>query len=121
MKVSDPAVHSNRRSNVSGNVPADAQAEAQATRAKARPNSSSNKKEGPAAVAEQKDPPFASADLSSKGKEFVRAKSIATGAPDVREDKVSGLKAKVADGTYKVDPEAVAGRLLSEHLLTRGS
>jgi len=34
-------------------------------------------------------------DLSSKGKEFARARAVAGGAPDVREDKIAELKKRI--------------------------
>ena len=56
------------------------------------------------------------ADLSIKGKEFSRAHSVASATPDVREDKIADLKKRIADGSYRVDAEAVADKMISEHM-----
>ena len=60
------------------------------------------------------------ADISSRGKEFARAKEVAANAPDVREEKVAELKRRIAEGKYKVDANAVADKLVNEHLTTSG-
>lgn len=57
------------------------------------------------------------AKLMSEGLQAVKD------APDVRTDKIAALKAKIAAGTYKVDPDALAEKMLNdslaEDLLTR--
>lgn len=58
------------------------------------------------------------AEISSRAKEFGRAKSVASSAPDVREEKIAELKKRIAEGRYKVDSNAVADRLVDEHLST---
>src|SRR5688500_2783765 len=58
----------------------------------------------------------ASAEISSKGREFAQAKSVAAGAPDIREDKVADLKRRISEGNYKVDTHAVADRMVDDHL-----
>lgn len=37
----------------------------------------------------------------------------AQGSPDIREDRVAAIKASIADGTYKIDNKAIAGKLLN--------
>jgi negative regulator of flagellin synthesis FlgM len=37
--------------------------------------------------------------------------------PDVREDKVSEIKKMIAEGTYKIEPEKIADKMLSESLI----
>jgi len=59
-------------------------------------------------------------DLSSKGKEFARARAVAGGAPDVREDKIAELKKRIAEGSYKVDANSVADKMVDEHLAELG-
>ncbi len=56
------------------------------------------------------------AKISTKGKEMVRAKAIATQTPDVREDKIAELKKRIAEGKYHVDSDAVADRLVDDHM-----
>lgn len=42
--------------------------------------------------------------------------ATAKASPDVRTDKVASLKAAIKNGTYKVDPQAVADKMLESHL-----
>jgi negative regulator of flagellin synthesis FlgM len=60
----------------------------------------------------------AKAEISAKGKEFAKAKAIANNAPDVREEKIAALKKRIAEGHYKVDADAIADRMVDEHLKT---
>lgn len=55
-------------------------------------------------------------EISSKSKEFANAKAVANGAPDVRAEKIAELKRRIAESSYKVDNEAVADKLVDEHL-----
>lgn len=55
-------------------------------------------------------------EISSKGREFAQAKEIASGAPNVREEKVAKLREMISAGKYKVDSKAVADRMVDEHL-----
>ncbi len=57
-------------------------------------------------------------DISEKAKEAVKAKGVAVSAPDVREDKIAELKKRIADGNYKIDSNAIADKLVDEHLST---
>lgn len=57
-------------------------------------------------------------EISAKAKDAVRAQNIARGAPDVDEAKVARLKAAIQNGSYKVDADKVADRLVDEHLAT---
>jgi negative regulator of flagellin synthesis FlgM len=62
----------------------------------------------------------ARAEISSKGKEFAAAKAAASDTPDVREDKVADLKRRIAEGSYKIDTESVADRMVDDHLRMSG-
>jgi negative regulator of flagellin synthesis FlgM len=55
-------------------------------------------------------------EFSPRAQQFQKAKEAALNAPDVNREKVERLKKMVQDGTYKVDADAVADRMLSEHL-----
>ncbi len=56
--------------------------------------------------------------ISSKAKDVAQAKQIASKTSDVNEEKVQRLKKQVQEGTYKVDPERIADKLVDEHLTT---
>ena len=58
----------------------------------------------------------ANSEISSKSKRFATAKAVATDAPDVREDKIAEFKKRISEGSYKVDSDAVADRLVNDHL-----
>ena len=62
----------------------------------------------------------AKVDVSQRGKESARAKKIATDTPDVRDERVAELKRRIESGNYKVDANAVADRMVDEHLRTSG-
>jgi negative regulator of flagellin synthesis FlgM len=55
-------------------------------------------------------------DISTRGKEMARATAAAHSAPDVREDRIAELKKRISEGSYKVDANAVADRLVEDHL-----
>ena len=52
--------------------------------------------------------------LSMTGRDIHTAKSAVAAAPDVREDLVSSIKAKVNNGTYQVETSAFAEKLLAK-------
>ena len=54
--------------------------------------------------------------ISGKAKEASKIKEMAKEAPDVNESKVAKLKSAIQNGTYNVDAEAIADRLVDEHL-----
>ena len=58
----------------------------------------------------------ARAEISTKAKEMSLAKKLAQSAPDIREEKVQTLKDQIAQGKYEVNPEAIADRMVDEHL-----
>jgi flagellar biosynthesis anti-sigma factor FlgM len=41
--------------------------------------------------------------------------SEAMSSPAIRADKVSSLQQSIANGQYKLDPEAIAGAMINEH------
>jgi negative regulator of flagellin synthesis FlgM len=86
---------------------------------------SAAKQNGKTAKAQQNksaavDPGAVKSDISSRGREAARAKAIANAAPDVREEKIAELKQKIAAGKYRVNPEAIADRMVDEHLAMSG-
>lgn len=52
--------------------------------------------------------------ISSAGKDFQAAKTAVAGAPDVREDLTSSVKAKIQSGTYSVETTAFAEKLMKK-------
>lgn len=53
--------------------------------------------------------------ISSMGKDFQTAKSAIAGAPDIREELTAPIKAKIQSGTYSVDNETFADKLLKKY------
>ena len=52
--------------------------------------------------------------LSMTGRDIQTAKSAVAAVPDVREDLVSSIKARIDNGTYQVDASAFAEKLLTK-------
>ena len=52
--------------------------------------------------------------ISTAGKDFQAVKSAVAAVPDVREDLVSSIKAKINNGTYQVEASAFADKLLTK-------
>jgi len=71
-------------------------------------------KPGSAAAASSAD--SISADISAKGKEFAKAKEVAQNAPDIREEKIAELRRRISAGSYRPDADAIADRMVAEHL-----
>ena len=112
--VSHPVQNSESSSSKSGVGAASSQDTKRAERSdKADRTEKTDKADGPARSSANQG---AKAEISSKAKEFVQAKAVATQTPDIREDKVSDLKKRISEGTYKVDEEAIADRMVDEHL-----
>lgn len=61
------------------------------------------------------------AEVSARAKEMANAHAVAKSAPDVREDKIAALKKQIAEGRYKVDADAVADRMLDDHMRMPGA
>lgn len=59
-------------------------------------------------------------EISQKSREFAQAKGIASAAPDVREEKIAEIKRRVAEGKYQVNDDAVADRMVDDHLRMSG-
>jgi hypothetical protein len=58
----------------------------------------------------------ARAEISPKAREFSQAKAVASQAPDIREDRVADLKKRISEGSYRIDEDAIADRMVDEHL-----
>lgn len=55
------------------------------------------------------------AEISDKAKDFAKAHAVASAAPDVREDRIAEIKRRLASGDYKVDSDAIAEKMISDH------
>ena len=55
-------------------------------------------------------------NLSTASKEVQTAKEIIASEPDVREDKVAELKAKIESGNYTIDNQAVADKMVDSFI-----
>ena len=60
------------------------------------------------------------AEISERGREVAKAKTTAVSAPEVREAKIAELKSRIEAGKYKVDADAVADRMVNDHLEMSG-
>jgi negative regulator of flagellin synthesis FlgM len=56
-------------------------------------------------------------NLSATARDIQKLKNLINQLPDVRSEKVENLKKQVDQGTYKVDSEKVAGKMVGESLL----
>ena len=56
-------------------------------------------------------------ELSDMGKRVQEANKQLENIPDIREDKVAQLKEQVENGTYEVDAEKVADKMIRDSLL----
>jgi negative regulator of flagellin synthesis FlgM len=62
----------------------------------------------------------AKTEISSRGREFAAAKAMAKSAPDVREDRVADLKKRIAEGSYAMNSDAIADRMVNDHIKMSG-
>ena len=53
--------------------------------------------------------------ISKAGRDYQVAKTAVSEASDIREDKVAQLKSKIDAGTYQVDPDDFACKLLQKY------
>ena len=53
-------------------------------------------------------------EISQTAKNYQVAKQAVSSAPDIREDKVAEIKAKMASGTYSVTAQDFAEKVLSD-------
>lgn len=60
----------------------------------------------------QPQAPADSVQLSDRGKSMKRLEDSIAKAPVVNEDKVAALKAAIADGSYKIDAQRLAEKIL---------
>lgn len=54
--------------------------------------------------------------ISERAQLMNQASEVARSTPDVRREKVDALKAQILGGTYKIDAETIAEKLLQDHV-----
>ena len=72
------------------------------------------------AASEQQEQQKTKADtvaLSNAAKNIQEAQKQLAAIPDVREDKVAQLKEQIENGTYEIDEEKIADKMLKDSLL----
>jgi negative regulator of flagellin synthesis FlgM len=52
--------------------------------------------------------------LSQKGREIQEAKNLLSSVPDIREEKVARIKEQVENGTYQIDGEKIAVKMIKK-------
>ena len=63
----------------------------------------------------------ANTEISSTAKDMAKAKQIATDAPDVREAKIAELREKIQNKKYNVGADAIADKLVDDHIRMAGA
>jgi len=61
------------------------------------------------------------AEISSKAREMANAKQVANDSPDVRESRIAELREQILNKKYNVSSEAIADRLVDDHLRMTGA
>jgi negative regulator of flagellin synthesis FlgM len=56
-------------------------------------------------------------DLSGKARDVLQLQKAVAETPEIREDRVSELKARIENGTYRVSAEDIASKMVGESLL----
>jgi negative regulator of flagellin synthesis FlgM len=58
----------------------------------------------------------AGSEMSRKAQELQKARKALKNIPDVREDKVARIKKQIENGTYEIDAEETAEKMIKESL-----
>ena len=58
----------------------------------------------------------AKTEISARAREMAKAESIAKATPEVREEMIAELKRRIANKEYNVKSDAIADRMVKEHL-----
>lgn len=56
-------------------------------------------------------------EISKMAKDIQKAKNAIAGLPDIREEKVEELKSQIENGTYAVNSDKLAGKIVGDSLL----
>lgn len=60
----------------------------------------------------------AKVDLSQRAQDMKRIKELAMATPEVNADKVAKFQKLIDEGKYKIDADAIADRMVDEHLMS---
>ena len=71
------------------------------------------------ATAHRSNTKFDRVELSQTAIEMQRAKKMADAVPDIREEKVAEIKTQIENGTYKIDSEKIASKMIRESILLK--
>jgi negative regulator of flagellin synthesis FlgM len=93
--------------------------EAKAAKAAGKAQASKAAEKAPKGT-EPRDTSSVKTEVSERAREMATAKAAAVNAPEVREEKIAALKARIAAGKYEVDGKAVADRMVDEHIRMSG-
>jgi negative regulator of flagellin synthesis FlgM len=61
------------------------------------------------------------ADISTRARDMAKAKQAANDAPDVREARIAELREQILNKKYDVSADAIADRLVDDHLRMTGA
>jgi flagellar biosynthesis anti-sigma factor FlgM len=61
------------------------------------------------------------ADISTKARDMAKAKQVASESSDVREARIAELREKIANKKYNVGADAIADRLVDDHMGLAGA
>lgn len=95
-------------------------AEVSNARKSGKAESTQGAKKGEARSADAAPPEGAKAEISSRAKDMARAREVADATPDVREEKIAELKKRIAEGRYNVKADAIADKLVDDHIKMSG-
>jgi negative regulator of flagellin synthesis FlgM len=73
-------------------------------------------KKEPPQEAEGQSPSTDTVELSAQSKEMQKIYDMVQLAPDVRAEKVASLKKAIKEGSYEVDSEAVADKMIKDSI-----
>jgi negative regulator of flagellin synthesis FlgM len=63
----------------------------------------------------------ANAEISSRAKDMAKAKQVAADTPDVREAKIAALREQIQNKKYNVSADAIADKLVDDHIRLAGA
>ncbi len=67
--------------------------------------------------AQRSDTKFDRVELSQTAMEMQRARKLADAVPDICEEKVAEIKTQIENGSYKINSEKIASKMIKESIL----